>query len=835
MHAIFISYSSKHRKLTRQFAEAIEAQYGAGSVWWDRELESRASYREQIWTALDASRVAIVLWTKGAAVSDWVYAEASRAMEQNKLVNVRPADMSYKEIPEPFSIHHIDEADDIEGILETVAKIWHGVPIPTRAPLDELYFRQQGKRLFDPKQESLNRDRREILPSELLQAKYAAVPFQDAAGALAEGLAWCLDAGRPVAGRLYHGPGGLGKTRLLIEVAVGLRQRGWTAGFLNRDYRDEEARRKQAWQALEQRLLHGQDKGVLIVLDYAEARQPELTEIAQLILRERENPARPLRLVLLARSAGWWERLREEHDEIARVFRRTPERPEALPLKPIASTAAWQSLFQESANKFWPVLKVQGYAKPDSAYLCERLERFAKGQGFERPLAIQMEALPWLCAAPTAGNGIDVQLDAVLGLERAHWKKLAGPLDDDSRRDLERGVAQATAVAGTDSEAATEALLMADVFYKGRRSARVDVALALRNLTRVYGRVAGGAGPIEPDLLGEHHVAGIADGELIEGCLAWIEAQPEVGREKRRRDFITALQRATRKEHGEKASAKAAALLDHLILHHMPALAGDIVSVMAETPGQLKSRIEAALDALDFEALRALDFALPHMHLQLLELAHSASSRHAAWARAILEKSKTDAADADKSEFALNRAARALRQYGVRLSAIGKREEALEATREAVALNRRLAGTRPEAFLPDLAMSLNNLGEDLSSLGRREEALAASQEAVDIFRRLAEVRRDAFLTRLAESIWTLSLAFTGQERHMEAAGVLKESLEIVAPLVERLSLAHSELAAQVMKAYVAACQAAGIEADAALLERVRRAAPAVPANTKREG
>jgi hypothetical protein len=33
-------------------------------------------------------------------------------------------------------------------------------------------------------------------------------------------LAWCRDGARATAGRPVHGPGGLGKTRLMIEVTV---------------------------------------------------------------------------------------------------------------------------------------------------------------------------------------------------------------------------------------------------------------------------------------------------------------------------------------------------------------------------------------------------------------------------------------------------------------------------------------------------------------------------------------------------------------------------------------------------------------------------------------
>ena len=112
MHEIFISYSSKHRSLTRALAAAIEGQYGVGSVWWDYELESRASYPVQIKAALERARIVVVIWTADAVASDYVYAEAIRGLEAGKLVNVRPGDVSLRDIPEPFNIHQIDDAED---------------------------------------------------------------------------------------------------------------------------------------------------------------------------------------------------------------------------------------------------------------------------------------------------------------------------------------------------------------------------------------------------------------------------------------------------------------------------------------------------------------------------------------------------------------------------------------------------------------------------------------------------------------------------------------------------------------------------------------------------
>jgi tetratricopeptide (TPR) repeat protein len=128
-----------------------------------------------------------------------------------------------------------------------------------------------------------------------------------------------------------------------------------------------------------------------------------------------------------------------------------------------------------------------------------------------------------------------------------------------------------------------------------------------------------------------------------------------------------------------------------------------------------------------------------------------------------------------------------------------------------------------EERLAHLALSLNNFGVRLSAVGRREDALRASQEAVDIRRALANERPDAFLPNLAMSLGAMSQTLVGAERFAEAAAAAREGLEAIAPFAEAQPQAFGGLAGALARAHVEASEKAGAEPDLALMERVAKA------------
>ncbi len=162
-----------------------------------------------------------------------------------------------------------------------------------------------------------------------------------------------------------------------------------------------------------------------------------------------------------------------------------------------------------------------------------------------------------------------------------------------------------------------------------------------------------------------------------------------------------------------------------------------------------------------------------------------------------------------------------LNNLGNRLSELGRREEALTATQEAVGIYRQLAQANPQAFLPDLATSLNNLGYMLSALGRREEALTATQEAVEIRRKLAQANPQAFLPDLARSMGMLGTVLRGLGHHEQAADAFGEGLRAIVPFLRALPQAFGGLAGALLEGYLRACPDAGRKPDEELVRAVR--------------
>jgi hypothetical protein len=84
MADVFISYSRENQAPVRALAEAVKRE--GYCVWWDDELPPHRSYGDVITEQIGAAKAAIVVWSRGAAASEWVRAEADVARNQKKLI-----------------------------------------------------------------------------------------------------------------------------------------------------------------------------------------------------------------------------------------------------------------------------------------------------------------------------------------------------------------------------------------------------------------------------------------------------------------------------------------------------------------------------------------------------------------------------------------------------------------------------------------------------------------------------------------------------------------------------------------------------------------------------
>jgi tetratricopeptide (TPR) repeat protein len=577
-------------------------------------------------------------------------------------------------------------------------------------------------------------------PTNLLLARHRIVPFTDFGGRLADLVAWANAPDKPgersVAGRLYTGGGGVGKTRLALALADALGDEpGWLRLEISRD-----ADPAKVWRALS--ALDGPSpRGILAIVDYAEGRPEILTKLAEEASEARSCEGPNLRIVALARTAAdWWQKARGGLG--MGLFDPNPIALDDADAK--LDQNEREALFDAAESVFRPWLerlKLVGgtAARPNLA-----------APLFDRPLAVLMAAYLRVRGVSLADG--DKLFDEMLDEEEKHWTA-ALHAHEDGIVALRRGSAQITFVQGASLNEA-RALLMADGHFNRKAAADCDKALAL--LRRLYPGEGGrdGIGPIEPDILGEAAIGHLIADDEASG-LALFSATLQAGLD---------WKEASR---GVEAARAALELIVRRIQQHPE-------PKTRAAAAKLVGDIEVWCKALDKREATLLRDAMPWETIALRRVAAIVADRAAAGA---LERAGL---------VALTERIEALSVVAKRQMDLGNREAALKASEEASAHSRKLVAEKHDTvFLSILAMSLNNVGNHLTDLGRWDEALVASRESVAIRRELAVANRDTFLPELAMSLNNLGLRFYHLGRHDEALPVSEEATRFQRELVAR--------------------------------------------------
>jgi hypothetical protein len=316
-------------------------------------------------------------------------------------------------------------------------------------------------------------------PGGLLRADLGVVRFHQRKQELEELTEWCCSSSA-LKVQLCHGAGGMGKTRLAIELCRQMREKeNWQAGFLDTDAFRED---NELWQ-----VVLTNRRPLLLVLDYAESCSGILCWVFSQVTAIRGVH---VRILLLTRKAGdWLEQLKSVAP--ARELLTGPafsqRRLGSVTVDPSERQRSWQIAHEDLAK----ALEIPPNGRPP-ADLSEK--------HFERILLMQMSALAALENVEVKGE--DGLLDYVLNRERDFWKRRlrAQGMSDGFATGLGQTLAGVTLNMGAETEADGLKVLSALPFFRGQPQQ------VLHDLNRILADSYPGnhwIEPVQPDLLGE--------------------------------------------------------------------------------------------------------------------------------------------------------------------------------------------------------------------------------------------------------------------------------------------------------------------------------------------
>lgn len=557
-------------------------------------------------------------------------------------------------------------------------------------------------------------------PAALLNARHQVVPFQGRYEVLNSLRAWC-EGEENVAVHLIHAAGGMGKTRLAIELCGQMRSMGWRAGFAPTERRLDE-------------LLNG-DRRALAVVDYAESRR-ELASLLKSVAGRTSHL--PLRILLLARNADeWWTDLARSDGAVADLLRQ--DAPIRLP-----TVVLDRALSFREAVKAFSGTEFAGEIPPleDSRY--------------ERVLYVHAAAL---AAAKGHAVHVDALMDDTLDHEERFWRAQLG--DDRLRIDDMRQVVAALTLKG--GAGSFEEVLDIVALIRGAP----DPIMASLVGDLYPGRAPLHVGGIEPDLLGEALVrrtlskAGATANAFLDRVLAGANVYAI-------RTAFTVLGRIS--EEDEAAARWIASVLTQDVAGRtMEALAA--AKIVGERTAYTKlGGVLAEVLAREgtVELAARLDKELPKAD-------ETVSLRS-------VGKWVLETLLANTAEDRLEDRAALYNDLGATQRALGLNEDSLKSTEQAVEIYRKLNKLRPSEFLRDLAMSLNNLGNGQHALGQNALAAASLREAIELYRNLANNTSPSVMFDFATALGNLGNALRALGQNDAALRSAEEAVRVYTAL-----------------------------------------------------
>lgn len=625
--------------------------------------------------------------------------------------------------------------------------------------------------------------------------------------------------------RVMTGEGGMGKTRLALELADRLKVYGWEAGFLDAQAMDEFVAQAgvEQWRWF---------RPMLIIIDRAAGQAQALARWLPGLARRAAQAEHPLRLLLLERHAstrqGWWPQALADDSSRCLLHPPTP-----VALRPLGDEARRGVLNATLASLGSPE-RVPPMAGQD-AFFDRPLEtlRWAGNPLYLMMAAWRVRAVDLRHLFPSARSELVIPLARA---ELGRFKQLAR-----EHRMPEELLCHMAALVTLWGGARAEDVLSA--LTAEQATLRQPYTGSLEALVQVLGEAMPGAGegrmaPIQPAAVGASFILGmLARRPYAENVVlrAWqqqgwpvvdslIRAVVDCGNGPDKppmrwlQSIVRPMPAAARWKLLSRLPAQHEALdgfaldLARELAHGLDAQAAtpeaqafnaavlDQLARREEQEGRLSAAREARQGALKWlrlaEGLSGRwrhELALALAHNGILATGNDEIQSSIAQAQASLElrqplASAYPGAYGPELAMAWNNLANAL-------ASAGEYDAALPPQQTAVTQLRQLEAAYPGVFAGELAMSLNNLALLLEEVGPQDTAQSLFEEAVDIQRQLSRNQSDRELGNLALFLNNLA---NWQAQHQRSEDALRRALEVLSlrralyarkPDVHRSSLA----------------------------------------------